>query len=330
MLNVSSPIDFRTRIQRATENVTKSAEKASSGLRINRAADDAAGLGISESLRTQVRGLHQAVSNIEQGINVVQIGEEGVQNSMDVLQRLRELVIQASNGTNAPNDLTAIQSEIDQLKKTVLGAFETANRFRETLEGPTAAQRVLDFQVGANQGDTIRVDYNNLRTALIDFIVPAYGFAELAADPASARFASGQFGSPLPAPNAPVPPPPLFPPFPPGTTFQQAFPKILLVDPNTQLNIQNSMDLIDNALRNLGEEGAYLGASHNQLEYSLNQVMTGKENMASAESQIRDTDMAAQATATTKAQILQSSAMEAIKLGADKQSAIVTLLRGLQ
>lgn len=80
MLNVSSPIDFRTRIQRASETITKSAEKTSSGLRIDRASDDAAGLGISESLRTQVRGLHQAVSNIEQGISVVQIGKDGVGN----------------------------------------------------------------------------------------------------------------------------------------------------------------------------------------------------------------------------------------------------------
>lgn len=329
MLNVNPPIDFRVRIQRAGDIVSKSTERMSSGLKINRAADDAAGLSISETMRTQVRGLAQAATNIEEAIHIVQIGEDGVGSSVDVLQRLRELVIQAANGTNSSASLAAIQIEIDTTKKNVLAAFEVAHQFRDVLNGPNNASRVLDFQVGANQGDVIRVDYNSLRTAMIEYILPAYGYAELVADPESARFAMGQFGNPLPAPNAPVPPPPLFPPFPPGTTFDQAFPKILLVDPNTPVNIQNSLDLLDKSLRNFTQEASYLGAAHNKLEYTLNHAMTSRENIASAESQIRDTDMAAQATELARGQILQQGAMETIKQGASRQTAIVTLLRGL-
>lgn len=327
MLNVSSSIDQATRVSRVNATITKATEKLSSGLRVNRAADDAAGLAVSETFRTQVRGLTQAAANIQDAINIVQIGEDGIQSTLNALQDIRELIVKASNGTNSQASLQAIQIEIDEKKKLVLDAFEVAHAFRSALD--PVGLRVLDFQVGANEGEELRVDYNELRTVLIDFIVPAYGYTELFNDPDAARFARGQFGDPLPPPNAPVPPPPFFPPFPPGTTFDQAFPKILLVDPNTPVNIQNSFDLIERALGDLVLEEVKLGAAHNKLEHTLSSVMAGQENQARSESQIRDADVATELTQLTKTQVIAQSAQNTIQMGAAKQSSIVTLLRGL-
>jgi flagellin len=327
MLSISNPIDYGVRLARVDAALSKTTEKLSSGQRVNRAADDAGGLAISESLRTQVRGNQQAAANIQDAINIVKIGEDGVQTSIDVMQRLRELVVQAANGTNSDESLSAIQTEIDEIKKAVLQVFETAHTFRDALDG-VPVDRTLEFQVGANEGEVIKVDYNDLRTTLINFIIPAYGYTELFNDPEAARFAAGQFGGVLPPPNAPVPPPPLFPPFPPGTTFAQAFPKVLIVEPNTPTNIQNSFNLVDTTRTQLTEEVAYLGATHNKLEYTLNNVMTSVENFAAAESRIRDTDMAAETTAMARSQILQQSAQAVIAQGSTKQSAILQLLRG--
>lgn len=327
MLTVSNPTEHAARVARMTQNVSKSTERLSSGLRINRASDDAGGLALSESLRTQVRGNAQAAKNIQDAINIVKIGEDGVQGTTEALQRLRELVVQAANGTNSDASLTAIQTEMDAIKKLALASFETAHEFRVQLDGDPF-DIALDFQVGANQGDTIRVDYTSIRTALIDFLIPAYGFTELANDPEASRFAASRFGGVIPPPNTPVPPPPLFPPFPPGTTFEQAFPKLLIVNPNTPGNIQNCFDIIEQAQGDLIREAAYLGASHNRLERTLANVETSVENLASAESRIRDADQAEETTQLARATIVQRSAISMMAQATTRQQSILSLLRG--
>lgn len=98
-----------------TKKISQSAEKLSSGYKINRAADDAAGLSISEKMRKQIRGLQKASENIEDGISLVQVADGALNETTDILQRMNELSIQAANGTNSANDRKAIQMEIDQL-----------------------------------------------------------------------------------------------------------------------------------------------------------------------------------------------------------------------
>lgn len=100
-------------------SVQKSLEKLSSGLRINRAGDDAAGLAISEKMRAQIRGLEQATRNAQDGISLIQTAEGGLNEIHAMLQRMRELAVQAANGTYSSNDLSAIQSEIDELVKEI-------------------------------------------------------------------------------------------------------------------------------------------------------------------------------------------------------------------
>ena len=114
-----------------TGSQSKSAEKLSSGYRINRAADDAAGLSISEKMRKQIRGLDQASSNAEDGVSAVQTAEGALTEVHSMLQRMNELAVQASNGTNSQTDRDAIQSEIDQLTTEIDRVAETT-KFNES------------------------------------------------------------------------------------------------------------------------------------------------------------------------------------------------------
>ena len=111
--------------------LSKSAEKLSSGYKVNRAADDAAGLSISEKMRKQIRGLSQASLNAEDGISAVQTAEGALTEVHDMLQRMNELAVKASNGTNAISDRQTIQDEVDQLLTEIDRVSETT-KFNET------------------------------------------------------------------------------------------------------------------------------------------------------------------------------------------------------
>ena len=111
--------------------LSKSTEKLSSGYKINRAADDAAGLSISEKMRKQIRGLTQASTNAEDGISAVQTAEGALQEVQDMLQRMNELSVQASNGTLSESDRQDIQNEVDNLVTEVDRVSETT-KFNET------------------------------------------------------------------------------------------------------------------------------------------------------------------------------------------------------
>ena len=108
-----------------TRRLTKISERLTSGYKINRAADDAAGLSISEKMRKQIRGLNQASDNIEDGISLCQIADGALNETVDILQRMRELAVQSANGTNSASDRQAIEREIIQLKSEVDRIAET-------------------------------------------------------------------------------------------------------------------------------------------------------------------------------------------------------------
>ena len=129
-----------------TSKQAKSTERLSSGYRINRAADDAAGLSISEKMRKQIRGLDQASTNAEDGISCVQTAEGALNEVQDMLQRMNELAVQAANGTNSENDRSYIQAEIDQLTTEIDRVAETT-KFNETylLKGDGVGGKYVDL-----------------------------------------------------------------------------------------------------------------------------------------------------------------------------------------
>ena len=138
-----------------TASQAKSTEKLSSGYKINRAADDAAGLSISEKMRKQIRGLTQASSNAQDGISAVQTAEGALNEVQDMLQRMNELAVKAANGTMSENDRTYIQNEVDQLTTEIDRVAETT-KFNETylLKGDKTAASDYTFSYGATAGTT--------------------------------------------------------------------------------------------------------------------------------------------------------------------------------
>ncbi|ERM15777.1 flagellin [Brevibacillus laterosporus] len=138
----------------------KNLEKLSSGLRINRAGDDAAGLAISEKMRGQIRGLEMASKNAQDGISLIQTAEGALTETHSILQRMRELAVQASSDTNEGVDRQKLQAEVDELSKEIK-RISTDTEFNN--------QKVLDgsfedktFHIGANQGQSIKLSINNM------------------------------------------------------------------------------------------------------------------------------------------------------------------------
>ena len=144
----------------------KSMEKLSSGLRINRAGDDAAGLSISEKMRGQIRGLEQASRNSQDGISMIQTAEGALNETHNILQRMRELAVQASNDTNVTADREAIAEELHALTEEI-------DRIAENTEFNTqamfsAAKTAVTFQVGANKDQQISVTFCNMGAASLE------------------------------------------------------------------------------------------------------------------------------------------------------------------
>lgn len=166
-INTNVPAQFSSRILTDTTNsLNKGIERLSSGLRINRAADDAAGFGISERLRTQVNGLTQASRNAQDGVSLVQVAEGGLSQISNILQRLRTLAVQSASDTNTTVDRRVIQTEINQLIDEVQRQA-SATKFNERvlLTGLFASGRgSLVFQVGANRNEKLTINIASIST----------------------------------------------------------------------------------------------------------------------------------------------------------------------
>jgi flagellin len=161
--------------------MSKSLEKLSSGFRINRAADDAAGLAISEKLRGQVRGLDTAAGNAQNAISLIQTGEGALNETTAILQRMRELAVQGGNDTNTADDRTQIQKEIDQLSSEITRiADSTEFNTQKLLSGGSVATAGLTFQVGANAGQVLNVKIGTISAAALTLTGISVGTSALA------------------------------------------------------------------------------------------------------------------------------------------------------
>lgn len=254
----------------------KSTEKLSSGFRINRAADDAAGLTISEKMRSQVRGLTQASANAQDGISCVQTAEGALNEVHSMLQRMNELAIKGSNGTNTTADIEAIRmemsalvTEIDRVKNTT--SFNTLN----LLDGTFSSGKSL--QVGAASGQEITIKISNLS-------------------------ASNILGS--------------------VSTFKTA-----VTSASTgQANMKAAISKITSALASISKQRSALGAVQNRLEHTISNLDNVVENTTSAESRIRDTDMAAEIVNYSKNNILAQAGQAMLAQANQANQGVLTLL----
>ncbi len=279
-------------------NLQKSTEKLSSGYRINRAGDDAAGLSISEKMRGQIRGLNQASTNAQDGISMIQTAEGAMNELHSVVQRMRELTVQAANDTNVEEDRMAIQSEIKQLSEEIDRiAQSTEFNTMKLLNGDYSEDNgKLTLQVGANNSSTevledgdqvIKFSLNAMTTDVIG------GEAGVVKD----LFMLGIEDA---------------------TGFE---------DPEVAASIAADLDILDGALKYVSDERSKLGAIQNRLEHTIANTDNTAENLQAAESRIRDVDMAEQMVDYSKDTILQQAAQSMLAQANQQTQGVLALLQ---
>ena len=255
--------------------LSKNLEKLSSGYKINRAGDDAAGLAISETMRSQINGLNQAVNNANDAVGLIQTAEGALTETHSMLQRMKTLTTQAANGTYTKTARDNIQAEINALNKEI-GRIATTTEFNgEKPLSPAAAAG---------------------KTANLTFFIGA-----------SAVTANAM------------------------TVAQQAMTQ-------TALNINTisvkdttlafkAMKSVEAAIETVSSYRATLGAAQNRLEHTVNNLKVTSENITSAESRIRDTDMADEITAYTKNNILLQAAQSMLSQSNAMPQGVLSMLQ---
>ncbi len=247
--------------------VSKSLEKLSSGYRINRAADDASGLAISEKMKAQIKGLEQSSANCQDAISLVQTAEGATTEIHNMLNRMVELCTKAANGIYDSVDTGAIQAEVDALAGEI-DRITTSTKFNNTtlLDGTLSTQ----LQIGSEASDTISVSCATLSATALS---------------------------------------------------------VDALDVSTATDANDALTKVKNAINTVSTARASLGAVQNRLEYTINNLDTTAENMTSANSRIRDTDMAKEMMNYTKMNVLTQAAQAMLAQANQQPQAVLQLLQ---
>jgi flagellin len=261
-------------------DVTKSIERLSSGQRINRAGDDASGLAVSEKMRSQIRGLNQAERNIQNGVSFIQTTEGYLQETQDILHRLRELSVQSANGIYTDEDRMQIQVEVSQLIDEVNRIASHAQfNGMNLLTGAfarTDGSKTMLLQVGANMDQNEQVFIGNMSAQALGL-----------------QAAQGEEGT------------------------------IAITSPEAA---NQAIGTIDNALRQISQQRADLGAYQNRFEMASQGVAIAAENLQAAESRIRDADMASEMVNYTRDQILSQAGNAMLAQANTRTQSVLQLL----
>ncbi len=298
--------------------MAKSLEKLSSGFRINRAGDDAAGLVISENLRSQVGGLNTAVRNAQDGISVVQTAEGALTEVHSMLQRMRDLTVQAGNGSNSTESVAASQAEVDQLSKAINDiSGRTSFNGKDLLKGDgtgtagTPAVAAVAAVAASDGPDGINGTADDV--AAVAAVAAAPAVAGTAGADSTLTFQVGA--------NA-------------GETLD-----VKLKDTSTAAlgldglvlgaaGTSASLTAIDAAIKTVSTFRGDLGATQNRLEHTINNLNVTSENLTASESRIRDTDMAKEMTNFTRSQILTQAGTAMLAQANSAPQQVLQLLRG--
>ena len=246
----------------------KSSEKLSSGYKINRAADDAAGLTISEKMRSQVRGLNKASDNAQDGVSLIQVAEGALSETHSILQRMNELATQAANDTNTTADRTAVQQEINQLASEITRIASTTQfNTMNLIDGNFTGKKL---QVGSLCGQAITIDIS-------DMSATGLGVSGLVV---SSFSAAGK-----------------------------------------------SMSAAQDAISYVSAMRSKLGALQNRLEHTIANLDNISENTSSAESRIRDTDMAEEMVEYSKNNILAQAGQSMLAQANQSTQGVLSLLQ---
>lgn len=345
------------------KKATKNMEKLSSGLRINRASDDSAGLAISEKMRGQIRGLEQAAINAQTGISLIQTAEGALNETHAILQRMRELAVQSANDTNTYDDRMYLQSEVNQLSEEIVRISEETTFNNQTLLDGTYDSI---FQIGANEyetlsfeiqkmgsnlfGEPISVNHegviitnatgvdievevitgqNNNTTAtfknnVLTISCGNMGTTEMAGDIVTALNKIPELKEVG-----------LYFELEPGkdlhTVKETGGNPLKIKTPHINISTHNDANIsikrLDLSINLVSNERAKMGAIQNRLEYRINNLNITAENLTSAESRIRDADMAKEMMELTKNNILQQASQVMLAQANQISETVLQLLR---
>ena len=300
---------------RAMKNVGvqqfRASQRLSSGLRINVAADDAAGLAISEKMRAQIRGLDQASRNAQDGISMVQTAEGGMTEIGSMVRRIRDLTVQLANDSNTPSDRSMADEEVIQLFDAMTAmANQTQFNERYMLNGSTS---MIFLQTGANAHEGFSFTLTDI-LAYVSALRSIYVMSgvTVTATPETTTLVT----------------------VPTGTTTMTAVTvpaTYTLVDgvfaPRRGSVISALLADVSTTLNQLNATRAKYGAIQNRLEFTVRSIDISSENLSAAESRIRDADMAQEMMNFTKANVLQQAATSMLAQANQSPMNILQLLR---
>jgi len=294
--NVSS-LNAQRNVARTNDSLSTTMQRLSSGLRINSAKDDAAGLAIADRMNTQIRGMNVAIRNAGDAISMAQVAEGGLSTMNDMLTRMRDIAVQASNAPNstgANGDIAKLNNEYQQLGQELVRMMN-ATQFNGESVLMTSAN--YQFQVGAND-------------AAENQITIASGDISLKGDTALASILPGQKDSAY-APNDPI---------------NSGGANSSLDTSATSGNVSR-IKALDEAIATVNSRRATLGALQSRFENTVNYLRTAVENQSAARSRIMDADFAAETANLSRSQILQQAGTAMVAQANQMPQGVLALLR---
>ena len=265
--NVAS-MNAQRSLMSSSRELQTAMERLSTGKKINSAADDAAGFAIAESMTAQVRGLSMAAKNAGDGLSLLKVVENATNDVTDMLQRIRELSVQAKSGTNSDTDIGNLQAEaealMDEITRVATDTTYNGVAYLSNVDaaGTAELERTVSIQVGYNDGDSISVKSYAIDAATLDL-------TDAAGD---------------------------------GTTYKTSANGGYL-----NINSATALDTISDAIDTIAGHKAEWGAGQNRLEYTISNLMNVVEFTTAARSRIEDADFAVEAARLAKAQVLQQT-----------------------
>ncbi len=311
--NVAS-LSVQKNLAKASDALSTSMTRLSSGLKINSAKDDAAGLQIATRETSQIRGQTVAIKNANDGISMAQTAEGALQESTNILQRMRELAIQSRNDSNSSTDRTALNAEFAQMSDELTRIATSTNLNGKNLLDGSAGTMTL--QVGSNTGSANHIDlvlstkFDATSLAVASGSVSITGTSSVASSagtPSTAAVASTATSAAVPS--------------------SAAVASTAGVTGTAGTNIDNAITAIDAALQTINSTRADLGASQSRLSSTISNLQNINENATAALGRIQDTDFAAETANLTKQQTLQQASTAVLAQANQLPSAVLKLLQ---
>ena len=281
-------------LNKSSNNLATSMERLSTGSRINSAKDDAAGLQISNRLNSQARGIGVAMKNAQDGNSIIQTAEGALNETTELLQRMRDLAVQGANDTNSPADRVAIQEEMVELLEEIDNiAGTTKFGGQNLLDGSYKDGKIL--QIGADAKETLTVKIAEAGTVGLKLTTQLAGLVKVAQ---------------------------------PATTGPDVarVPAEVAATPATHTNFSDAITALDNSIKQVDGERAKMGATQNRLESTINNLANTRENVSAGMSRIKDVDFAQETVNLTKQQILQQAGTSILAQAKQIPQAALSLL----